>query len=106
MPKSDVSRKRQELCLQCLECCKVLGVPSIYNPEYTQMLEFYKRRGCEIVTSEGQKSFPIIVIPFPCPELTPFGCRVYNERPLWCALYDGRRDPAIRDKCLWSKDQI
>jgi len=80
-----------------------LAVPSIYNPELEEMHQFYERRGCKIMAT---KSFSLIVIPYPCPELTAFGCRIYDKRPEWCRLYDGRRDIAVEGKCLWSKENL
>jgi len=105
MSKIDISRK-QELCLRCMECCKVIGIPSIYNPEYDQMIHFYTIRGCSIKKGGLDNSVAIVVVPYPCPELSPLGCKSYEDRPLWCRLYDGKIDPVVRDKCLWNKEGV
>lgn len=101
MSKIDTSRK-QELCLQCQECCKVLGVPSPFPIDYAAGREFYERRGCKVVNVEGRL---VVAVESRCPELTSFGCRSYDNRPEWCRLYDGRKDAILRDKCLWGKEK-
>jgi Fe-S-cluster containining protein len=88
--------KKRKLCLQCLECCKVFYVPTQINNEAEK--EFYELRGCTVENFRGNQ---VVVIPLPCPHLTPEGCNIYNERPEVCKNYDGTKDPLMKDKCLW-----
>ena len=38
---------------------------------------------------------------FPCPYLTAQGCSIYAQRPLACAVYDGRL--TFGDRCKWTE---
>ncbi len=92
-------KKKEKLCLQCMECCKNLAVPiESISPE---TIEFYIVRNCRIASILGGKRG--VVIPLPCPHLTPEGCDIYSKRPLACRQYDGTKDPLMKDKCLWIK---
>ena len=92
-------KKKSKLCLQCLECCKVIAIPVEHvSPE---TIELYVARGCWLAPLSGGRYG--IVIPFPCPHLTPEGCDMYNNRPQVCKDYDGKKDPLMADKCLWIK---
>jgi len=77
-------------------------VPSRYPPDYKEALEFYERKGCRVFNAGGTL---VIAVEHKCPELTAFGCRSYEDRPTWCRQYDGRRDPLMAEKCLWSKEE-
>jgi Fe-S-cluster containining protein len=93
---------KQQLCLSCLKCCKVIGVPiSSYYASIPQVHEFYTTRGGRVVP---YKDFTLIVFPFPCPHLTEQGCSIYQSRPNACRAYDGTKDPIMKDECLWGKD--
>jgi len=93
--------KKRRLCLQCLECCKILAVPIELKYADPESIAFYVNRGCWLATLSGGRLG--IVIPFQCPHLTPEGCNIYENRPLACKEYDGTRDPLMSDKCLWIK---
>jgi len=88
--------KKRKLCLRCLECCKVFYIPVRIATEAEK--EFYEARGCTIENFRGNE---VVVIPLPCPHLTPEGCDIYDERSEICKSYDGTKDPLMKDKCLW-----
>jgi Fe-S-cluster containining protein len=91
--------KKSKLCLQCMECCKILAVPIEHISPDT--IEFYVARGCWLAPLSGGRRG--VVIPFPCLHLTPEGCDIYSSRPYACEVYDGTKDPLMSDKCLWIK---
>ena len=93
------STKKKKLCLQCMECCKVFYVTTTW--ERYEEKEFYELRGCEV---RPYKGYYIVIVPLPCPHLTPQGCDIYNKRPQVCRDYDGRKDPFMKDKCLWNEE--
>lgn len=61
-------------------------------------VEFYKTKGFEVGEHQGQLG---LILQIPCEQLTAFGCKIYNDRPKWCRLYDGREDPFV--DCLWEE---
>jgi Fe-S-cluster containining protein len=63
---------------------------------------YYKKRGC-IVESVGDDFDLAIMIPKDCPNLTTFGCKIYDARPGLCREYDGRLDPLMKKRCKLSK---
>jgi len=93
-------KKKQRLCLQCMECCKLLAIP--LTDISKEAIEFYTARGCWIDALHGGRIG--VIIPFPCPHLTPQGCNIYDTRPKACRDSDGTKDPLVRDKCLWIKE--
>jgi len=97
----DIEKKKQELCLSCLECCKSLVIPFDYNRLSKEDIEFYKIRGIDFITT--YKSSYMILNNFPCPYLTKNGCSIYNSRPKVCNDYDGREDYFLKDECEWNK---
>ena len=92
------SEEKSKLCLQCLECCKWLGVPTSLNLNFPPNREFYATRGARF--SEFGKD-QMVVVQSTCQHLTPTGCAIYETRPLACRFYDGRKDPIVADRCLW-----
>lgn len=101
--KNDISEKRkQELCLQCMECCKVLAFPALYCTSNRNFVEFYRARECAIIATD---SLPTVIVESVCPKLTEEGCSIYNKRPRWCREYDGRLDPVMKHVCLWGKEK-
>ena len=104
LDRGDISTAvKQRLCLECLECCKVVAVRAAINPSNKRTREFYEARGCRIIPTE---QLPLVVIPYPCPHLTSSGCNIYDKRPLACRLYDGREDPIMSRICLWGKVEV
>lgn len=90
-----------ELCLKCMECCKLLAIPLAYRADNKDMIKFFEARGHKIQTYNG---IPYILLRETCKHLHPEnGCDIYKDRPKWCKQYDGRFDPFVRDKCLWNK---
>ena len=91
---------KSKLCLECMECCKIVAVRAAINPLNKRTKEFYQARGCRIIPTD---QLPLVVIPYMCPHLSPQGCLIYDRRPLACRLYDGRYDPIMSHICLWGK---
>jgi Fe-S-cluster containining protein len=102
MDKEELDLLKQKLCLSCLKCCRLLSIMSPVNPTNDNSRYFYETRGCRILESKEFK-MPVIMIPFPCPNLTEAGCSIYEHRPLSCRLYDGRKTPTMRDVCAWNE---
>jgi len=100
--ENHTEKKKQELCLQCNECCKTIAMPAFLlgDPMTTDWLKF---RGCEFF----QTNFGMFVlIPSICPYLTDKGCAVYERRPEVCRNYDGRQIPFMVDKCKWNELEV
>ena len=93
-------RRKQELCLSCLECCKVIAFPLPIEYSKKHVLEFYKVRGWEVV---NYNRFYLAVKKEVCPQLSINGCTIYDSRPETCKAYDGRYDPIVADKCKWKE---
>ena len=105
---TNLEERKSELCLKCLECCKIVAVPyggppfmGLSSPYRNRYIEFYTTRGCSFVNDPEYGQF--IVIPFPCPKLTPKGCSIYKDRPLICRQYDGLKSPISRYFCKWKE---
>ena len=97
--------RKSELCLECLECCKSLTFMfgSEKRDAVSKMtMEFYATRGCTVHNIEEMF---FVEVPNKCPHLSAFGCAIYAERPMACRLYDGRKHPVIRQRCLWMKEE-
>ncbi len=94
-----LDEKKKKLCLDCLECCKNLAVPLAGVCDEAR--KFYSFRNCTVEPILGGRIG--VVIPFPCPHLTPKGCDIYDKRPASCREYDGTKDPLMKNKCLWIK---
>ena len=96
----DLSDERKsELCLRCLECCKVLTFGFLYNEE---MEGFYRTRGC---LTHKVEDMLFVEVDSWCQHLSFLGCTIYAERPESCRVYDGRRHPVLKDRCLWGKEE-
>ncbi len=92
-------KRKSELCLKCLECCKIL----LFKVERNHLtIEFYKARGFKMHTVDN---FSMVEIPSPCIYLTAFGCSIYPARPEACREYDGSTHPIMKEKCLWIKEK-
>lgn len=107
--------KKQELCLACMECCKILLVPLPEDPPLPQRqrtynaffspnaFDFYKRRGCTPWTAPDGRKW-LVVDNYRCPELNDLtGCMIYEDRPKFCREYDGRTDPYLKHICKWKE---
>jgi Fe-S-cluster containining protein len=92
-------KRKSELCLKCLECCKIL-LFKVTGDQLT--VEFYKTRGFKTHTVDD---FCMVEIPSPCIHLTTFGCSIYPVRPEACREYDGSTHPIMKEKCLWIKEK-
>jgi len=96
--KEALERRKQDLCLICMECCKWIGFPCAKVFATPSFYNFYQTRGCKIIE---RGSFVIVALPNRCPYLSDNGCVIYERRPTNCRNYDGRKDPIVSDKCLW-----
>lgn len=96
--------KLQQICISCQECCKTL-VFSISKGALTEHLAaFYRMRGSEFFEEGG---VIWVMVPSVCPSLTPFGCKDYDNRPLICKRYDGRKFSFMKNKCkLYSLEEV
>ena len=84
-------------CLDCLECCKNISYEIEMKGPLRLYEEFATVRGLKISKVVGNRVY--ILIPLACPHLTNEGCEIYEFRPEVCRIYDGRRDPALKEKC-------
>jgi Fe-S-cluster containining protein len=94
---------KSKICLSCLACCKkfwTVVTDDLANPD---IRELYEARGwtCHMGIVKGKRTNAIVTDLMPCPNLTPFGCKVYPERPKICRTYDGRKDPFMASDCKW-----
>jgi len=97
---NDIEKKKSELCMSCLECCKwiIFTVPYSVNA-----FQYYMARGCRVM-DVGRSRYIQVLVPSICPQLNEiFGCAIYENRPEACRLYDGRKDPFLKDICKWSE---
>lgn len=93
-------KRKSDLCLRCLECCKVL----LFRVQADKLtVEFYETRGFKIYRPAPGLHF--VEVPYECQHLTGFGCKIYPERPEVCRIYDGRKHPVMKTKCLWAKEK-
>ena len=99
--------EKNKLCLECLECCKKVSLPIIVPENFDINKNFYlfeewaAVREIEII--ETVDNIIWMAVPYPCQHLTENGCKIYDYRPIICRMYDARKDPAARKKCLWNK---
>ena len=101
--------KKQQLCLSCMACCHVLLIPlpkygksqtfdTFYSPKVT---EFWRTRGCRAWMDDQGNDW--MIIDFPCPQIGPKGCMIYEDRPYFCRTGDGRKIPHINRVCKWKE---
>ena len=92
-----LKKKAQELCLACQYCCKTLAM-SVNAVQFSdEMRKFFIARGCELY--EDTPEVVWVIMPSVCPNLTTFGCKIYDSRPVVCRAYDGRFLPFMDKKC-------
>ena len=91
--------KQERLCIKCQACCKLIAIP-MKQPSAAAM-KFYRTKGCRL----AYNSYKVLclVVPSICPQLTKDGCKIYDNRPEDCRVYDGRKDPLLKSVCLWDK---
>ena len=101
--------KKQELCLSCMACCNVILIPlpplkrkamelTFYCDD---AVEFWRTRNCRPWIDDQAVDW--MIIDYPCPQLGPKGCGIYENRPRYCRNYDGRLDPWIKKICKWKE---
>ena len=92
---------KSELCLKCMACCKIL---SFELP--ASSYDFYHARGVKIIFVPPHFNKIVICVPHICERLTPQGCGIYKRRPTACSGFDGRLSWAVKDVCLWGKENL
>ena len=95
------NEQKQDLCRRCQLCCREMHFQIRIPPNRMAAImtqEFYHARGCKL---RFLKTGTFVIVPVPCPHLTPTGCDCYNIRPEACKLYEGPADPLMSDRCLW-----
>ena len=100
-------QEKQELCIKCQACCRIVGIPLglLTGNTIGNQQEFYQARGIDVVLDTRYSAVNYLaVIPMPCPQLTPKGCKIYKNRPKTCQLYDGTTDPLMTNYCLWREE--
>lgn len=95
----NMKKLKQELCLSCLQCCKTMIIPTVYNfVADAQLAILSEMRDIKYIdTNMG----PFALIPCACKFLTNKGCRIYDRRPDICRNYDGRNVPLMEGICKW-----
>ena len=99
--------EKQRLCLECMECCKVTGIPLGYvsDDRLKEWREFYETRDARIILDLRYSSICyLMVLPIRCKYLDDEkGCTIYPKRPMTCRLFDGLEDPIVGHKCKWKE---
>lgn len=94
-------QEKQNVCLSCMECCKIMAFTYPVHIVDNTFVDFYRARGCEV---RFYNNLAYVIVPMPCPHLDKKkGCTIYNSRPIACRMYSGIEDPIIKDKCKWNK---
>jgi len=94
-------REKSAVCLQCLECCRYVSFSLPLAGDLKIYEEFCRVRDLELVAVK--KGVVYIRVEKHCKYLTVAGCRIYDQRPMACRMYDGRKDAAMADKCMWKE---
>lgn len=99
--KIDISaEEKSKLCLECMECCKILTFPIKYDLETTS---FYLARGMQLHYEHRYDVF-VVEVPHICEQLDEEkGCMIYKDRPDACKHFDGRNYAATEGRCKWPK---
>ncbi len=87
MPSSE---KTDVPCNGCTECCKS-GQGLFLHPEHGDVIESYRHR----VITDQTTGNPVFLLATEtnghCVYLGPFGCTIYDRRPLLCRSFDCRQ---------------
>ena len=94
-----LEKEKSRLCLECMKCCKFIKVRLTEFPT-KRTRELYEAKKVKIYY-EKETGLYFLLIPYRCPQLTPHGCAIYENRPQACKDYDGRLDPAV--DCKWKE---
>jgi len=89
---------KQKICIECRKCCIDVAFHTAYKNDREDVIDFYTVRGFE-VTKERNGHLMIAMNNFPCPQLTPKGCGVYETRPEVCRGFDGKK--VMGKECAW-----
>jgi len=98
----NLAERKSLLCRDCRACCKEIHFEQQF-PEVEQSLaalQFYRSRGLNVLVENRTL---LIRVPHICQYLTSTGCSDYTNRPQACRLYDGRKDPFLKDICKWKE---
>ena len=87
-----------ESCRNCQACCKELTITTRHKAPHPGAEIFYKARG-EKTYYDEEGYLNVVLKNRKCEQLTPFGCKIYDNRPLHCKLFTGKDDPELREIC-------
>lgn len=99
--------QKSALCLECGgKCCRELPISLAYDPDsemFKKISSFFMQHGCRAVII--QKTL-VMKVPHVCQHLLPDSkCAIYENRPVMCRDYDGRKDPTLFKECLWNRQE-
>ena len=94
--------EKQEVCIKCQACCKQVHIRIRSYEEYS----FLQTRGLDVRTYYGPMRTQLywLILPQTCKWLKDDGCSIYKFRPHSCRVYDGRKDPFLKDICKWNEE--
>ena len=93
--------KKQELCLQCMKCCKSVKIHTAYTDQDADAIYFFKVRGFKVSFMEhNNQTILMVEADYPCPHLSENGCGIYATRPNACRVFDGEAE--LGTECAWS----
>jgi len=99
-----MSKNNNNICLECLECCKNISFDLEIKGSYYLYEQFAAIRNIKIITVKDNRVYFLLY--HPCPQLTDEGCKIYIKRPEVCRIYDGRLDPALAKICQLPMEKI
>ena len=88
----------QEECRKCQACCKELAITTRHKAPAMLEVEFFKARG-EKTYFDEDGYLNVVIKNRDCEQLTSFGCKTYDTRPLTCKVFTGKDDPELKEMC-------
>ena len=100
--------RASELCATCGLCCRVVLAFMLKSESFRDNMverEWASARGLIRAPARDRPGYQAWYIPSIYPKLDPATnrCTIYEDRPLACRVYDGRKDTDLA--CLW-KDEV
>jgi hypothetical protein len=98
-----IQKRNSEICVECQLCCRELhfNLGRCDTDEGKDAARFFGIRGLAVVSENNHFT---VIVPHTCQHLDPLiGCEIYEDRPIDCRVYDGRRDPVMRDRCALNR---
>lgn len=90
----------QEDCRKCQACCKELTIVTRSRQPAKLEVAFYQARG-EKTYFDEDGYLNVVLKNRECEQLTEFGCKIYDERPLYCKIFTGKDDPELKETCKY-----